>query len=201
MKMTESSMSSLAKQACKAYCATWPSSQDKHSDKDFEKWRNTVLDHWGSKVDEASGAVPKGGFKTIDTTVSAQVKASLASGKHLAKTQRVRESFSLLGDGLEMLQGSNELEYDDGDFYRILLREIIESGEAAGGGLQYSKLSKGGKVKKKRDRSYAKGRRLKYDVHEKLVGFLAPIPLPDGGPVDEIVAALFGRRGSMPSTA
>lgn len=197
LKTAETSLSSLSKQSGKTFFATWLPSEEKGSDKDFERWRDGILDHWGAKVDEASGAVRKGGFKSIDTTVSAQVKASLGSGKHLAKARRVRESLPMLGDDLEMKEGSNEAEYDDGEFYRTLLREIIESGEALGGGLRYSRLSKEGKVKKKRDRSFAKGRRLKYDVHEKLVGFLAPVPLPDPGPVDEIVAALFGQRGRV----
>lgn len=201
MKEAEGAVAALLKQADKAWVSSWPSGQGNLSDVDFEKWRDAALDRWGTKVNEASGIVPKGGFKTIDTTVSAQLKASLASGKHLSRTRRVKERIVLLGNDLEMCEGMNSIQFDDGDFYRTLLREIIESGDGAGGGLRYAQLSKAGKVKKKRDRSFAKGRRLKYEIHEKLVGFLAPVPLPDPGPLDEIVAAMFGKRGTVnPST-
>lgn len=200
LKEAESSLSGLLKQSSKAWSASWPSDDDEASDAGFERWRDAVLDRWGTKVNEASGVIPKGGFKTIDTTVSAQLKAALASGKHLTRTRRVKEPIALLGDNLELPQGSSLIQFEDGDFYRTLLREIIESGEGAGGGLRYAQLSKGGKVKKKRDRSFAKGRRLRYDVHEKLVGFLAPVPLPDPGPLDEIVAAMFGKHGTVPTT-
>lgn len=197
MKEADGALATLLKQADKAWVSSFPSGEHNVSDGDFEKWRDAVLDRWGTKVNEASGIVPKGGFKTIDTTVSAQLKASLASGKHLNRTRRVKESIVLLGSDLEMSQGVNVIQFDDGDLYRTLLREIIESGDGAGGGLRYAQLSKAGKVKRKRDRSFAKGRRLKYDIHEKLVGFLAPVPLPDPGPLDEIVAALFGKRGTV----
>lgn len=199
-KRVESVLSSLSSQVEKAWCASWPSEDDEVSDATFNKWRDAVLDRWGKKVSDASGIVPRGGFKTIDTTITAQMKAAIATGKHLERTRRVKENISLIGEDMEMEQGSNDLHFDDGDFYRTLLREIIESGDGAGGGLRYAQLSKSGKVKKKMDRSYAKGRRLKYDVHEKLVGFLTPVPLPDPGPLDEIIASMFGKRGTVPAS-
>lgn len=195
VKGAENVLTSLCGKVDKALSSSWPFEDVKASDANFDKWRNAVLDRWGKKVNEASGVVPQGGFKSIDTTITAQMKASLATGKHLERTQRVTEDVPLIGDDLMMEQGSNVLQFDDGDFYRTLLREIIESGEGTGGGLRYAQLSKSGKVKKKRDQSYAKGKRLKYDVHEKIVGFLTPVPHPDPGPLEEIIASLFGKRG------
>lgn len=179
----------------KSLNTSWPHDEE-DTDNEFDKWRDDVLDHWGKKINQATGKEPKEGYKTIDTSVSAHMKATLASGKHLKKSRRVSQAFELIGD-IEVTDGLNEQHYDDGDLYRILLREVIESGEGEGGGLRYAQLSKGGKVKKKRDRLLAKGRRLKYDVHDKLIGFLTPLPLPDPGPLDEIVAAMFGKRGTV----
>lgn len=193
----ESALQSLCGEVDSAWRTSWSAEDDSVSDSQFAQWRDSILDRWGEKVNEAAGIVPKGGFKSFDATVSAQMKASLATGKHLQRTRRVKESFPLIGCEVEMEQGPNDFHFDDGDFYRTLLREIIESGDGPGGGLRYAQLSKSGKVKKKRDRSFAKGRRLKYDVHEKLVGFLEPVPMPDPGPLDEILAALFGKRGTV----
>lgn len=179
--------------------SSWAHGGSKGSDAEFEKWRDSVLNHWGKKVNEASGLVPKGGFKAFDTSVTAQMNASLASGKHINRTRRVKEAIDLIG-GVELPEGTHEIHFDDGELYRTLLREIIESGDGTGGGLRYAQLSKSGKVKKKVSRGFAKGKRLRYDVHEKLVGFLAPIPLPDPGPVDEIIASLFGKRGTVTSS-
>lgn len=177
-----------------AWNGSWPDFSDDASDKKFEKWRDAVLDQWGRKVEEASGVVPKDGFKAFDTSVSSQIKAALKSGKQLERTQRVREPIALLG-GIELEAGSHEMQYDDREFYRTLLREIIETGDAPGGGLRYAQLSKQGRVKKKK-RGISKGKRVKYDIHDKMVGFLAPVPLPDPGPIDEIIANLFGKQQS-----
>ena len=196
LSSTESALASLCSQAEKAFTFAWPSEEEEDNPEEFTAWRNNTIDEWGKRVNEAEGIVPKGGFKAIDTSVSAQIKAALASGKHLSRSRRVREAMHLIGD-IELKQGNHEMQYDDGEFYRTLLRDIIESGDAAGGGLRYAQLSKGGRIKKKRDTSFAKGKRLKYDVHEKLVGFLTPMPMPDPGPVDEIIASLFGRMGTI----
>ncbi|KAI0565784.1 Apoptosis-antagonizing transcription factor [Gracilaria domingensis] len=186
----EASLNSLFVEADDAWKASWPADRNE-SFQSFSTWRTSVLDHWGRKVSEATGAVPKGGFKAFDTTVTAQVKSTLATGKHLERSRKVKESLELIG-GAELSAGSHAFHYDDSELYRCTLREIIESGEGNASGLRLDQLSKRGRVRKKRDGMSAKGRKLKYDVHEKLVGFLTPMPLPDGGPVDEILMSLFG---------
>ncbi|CAN8072930.1 unnamed protein product [Agarophyton chilense] len=191
----EASLNSLFSHADDAWSATWSAGQNKSS-KSFSKWRTSVLDHWGRKVNEATGAVPKGGFKSFDTTITAQVKATLASGKQLERSQKVKECFELIGGG-QVETGSHPFHYDDSELYRCTLREIIESGGENASGLRLDEVSKRGRVRKKRDRLRAKGRRLKYEVHEKLVGFLAPVPLPDAGPLDEILGSLFGRVSAV----
>lgn len=164
------------------------------SESTFTSWRDSVLDKWGRKVSEAEGLTPKGGFKVIDTSISGQLRAALESGKHDRRSRRVRAEVELLGGISVLAEGQNDAQFDDCDLYRSLLQEIIESGDGEGGALRHAQISKTGKVKKKIDRSGSKGKRLRYVVHEKLVGFLAPVPLPDPGPVDEILAGLFGKR-------
>ena len=95
---------------------------------DFTAWRDAELDKWGRRVKEASGVTPKGEFKAIDTTISAQVRATLQTGKHLQRSRRIKEPIRLYGNLGMLPAGSNDCHYDDGELYRSLLREVIESG-------------------------------------------------------------------------
>jgi Apoptosis-antagonizing transcription factor, C-terminal len=163
---------------------------------DPEVWRNGVLDAWAVNIQSMPSAPRTGvdgkvSFKAIDNRPSAQMRTILQSGKHLERCHKIKGAIILLENTVE-LAGSHPRHYDDGELYRSLLREVIESGDAPGGGLRYAQLSRSGRVRKKIDRRASKGRKLRYVVHEKLVGFLAPIPLPNPGPIDAIVAALFG---------
>lgn len=214
---TEAALSSLISHLEAVFMSSWPSSAGRpyneiesdddddvqdavdmnKANSDFELWRDAVLNLWGRKVSDASGVIPKDGFKAFDTSVTAQMKAAISSGKQLARTRRVAEPLTLVG-GVDLERGSHTMQFDDGEFYRTLLREIIESGDAPGGGLRHAQLSKEGRVKKKKDVSYSKGKRINYKVHEQMVGFLAPVPLPDPGPVDQILANLFGERRKVP---
>lgn len=189
-------LSSLEEKMQEALEAAWPSEEEEDQPGNFDDWRNQIMDEWGRKINVATGKEPTDGFKSMDNSVSAHMKAALESGKHLQKSRRVHQAIAMVG-GEEMGESVNEEHFNDGELYRILLREIIDSGAGEGGGLRHAQLSKSSKIKKKRDRKLAKGRRLNYDVHEKLVGFMAPIPLPDPGPLDEIIAAMFGKRGTL----
>lgn len=168
------------------------------SPKIVHSWCLDILDDWAQKMQAMPGTTGNRktsvSFKAIDNRPSTQVRTVLGAGKHLEKSRKVRGRLELWSNGneSEYLEGSNVRHFDDGDLYRALLREVIESGGAPGGGLQYAQLARSGRVRKKIDRRASKGRKLRYTTHEKLVGFLAPAPMPDPGPVDEILAALFG---------
>merc|ERR1712127_214504 len=72
--------------------------------------------------------------------------------------------------------------YDDDDFYHQLLRELIERRTVEGSdqvtlGRQWLEIQKlRAKAKRKVDTKASKGRRLRYQVHPKLVSFMAPYP-------------------------
>lgn len=187
---TEDAIKNLLSLLETSWSESWPSKDNQTSDADFEQWRDSVLNTWGRKINDASGSALKGTFKAFDTSVSAQMRAALASGKHLERTRRVKQAIQLLG-GSELYPGIHGSQFDDSEFYRMLLREVIESGDHPGGGLQHAKLSREGRSKKKKDVSSYKGKRVNYSVHEKMVGFMPGVPLPDPGPLDEILANLF----------
>ncbi|XP_014662168.1 PREDICTED: protein AATF-like [Priapulus caudatus] len=92
--------------------------------------------------------------------------------------------------------------FDDDDFYHQLLRELIERKTAdvtdpvalSRQWLQIQKLRS--KVKKKVDTKASKGRKVRYDIHSKLVNFMAPLDMcrVTDASRNELYSSLFGKR-------
>jgi protein AATF/BFR2 len=101
---------------------------------------------------------------------------------------------------------SNHFEfiYDDNDFYQEMLKELVESRIADSGnffylivqdpallGMKWSSIKLSRKKKKKVvDTRASKGRKIRYDPHEKLENFMAPVPVSNWH--DEMSEELFG---------
>lgn len=179
--------------------------------------RRTVLDKWSSKV-RGSGAssLPNARGKLLGSgtsgqqTITAVLDAQLASEAGERSTKRARNA-SVNGTSGE----SQEPVCDDTVFYQTLLRELVEqrmSSDSLTNGLDTlhiqlpSKLSlhpvTGMRNDKNRrqnvDSRATKGRKMRYDVHEKLQNFMAP---EDRGTWttrarDEFFASLLGRTAS-----
>ena len=100
--------------------------------------------------------------------------------------------------------------YDDGEFYSQLLKEFVEANSSATGGGGAAGLGLGAarsgrshvKRRKVVDRRASKGRKLRFDVQEKLVGFMAPVEEGEEPALArQLVGCLFGvvrssRKGS-----
>merc|ERR1712147_584924 len=105
----------------------------------------------------------------------------------MGRTQVVRVECSVLGQEREERDGQQEDKniFDDSDFYHHLLRELIEKKTAATSdsaevGRQWLQIQKlRSKLKKKVDTRASKGRKVRYDIHTKLVNFMAPVNQPD----------------------
>ncbi|TIA71414.1 hypothetical protein E3P91_02543 [Wallemia ichthyophaga] len=126
----------------------------------------------------------------IDTLKTTSNKVSLASTKGFSAVSKdawsqvedvMRELPKLRGRvgvrrGNNATTGQFEAEvFDDGDFYQTLLKEIIESKTGEANPEQPLKPNKN-KVKKDIDTRATKGRKIKYNVHDKLQNFMVPIP-------------------------
>lgn len=87
--------------------------------------------------------------------------------------------------------------FDDTDFYQQLLRDVIESrGEGADGADDWMALQREKKAKKKVDTKASKGRKIRYEVHEKLQNFMVPVPVVGAWheeQTDELFASLLGK--------
>lgn len=102
--------------------------------------------------------------------------------------------------------------FDDAELYGALLREFLDSSHVDGATMSalQSRTKKRKQVRcttvtcalpqrfSQVDRKASKGRKLRYHVHEKLVNFTAPVPLPDTGFAAQLAATLFGARGNGP---
>ena len=95
--------------------------------------------------------------------------------------------------------------FDDDDFYHNLLRELIEGKAGSSEGqkdhwLQIQKLR--AKANRKRvDTRASKGRKIRYDIHAKLVNFMAPVRNNRPGQIseearNELFASLFKSRNN-----
>ncbi|XP_069575820.1 protein AATF [Brachyistius frenatus] len=104
------------------------------------------------------------------------------------------------------LRNLDEDIFDDDDFYHQLLRELIERRTGAAdpndqvaAGRQWLAIQKlRSKIKKKVDTKASKGRKVRFQVHGKLLNFMAPM---DRGPMSdeargELYRGLFGQNSS-----
>lgn len=175
--------------------------------------RRAILDKWSSKVRGTPASLPNARGKLLGSasgqqSITAVLDAHVATelGDHPSK--RARQSGQTNGPG------SIEPVYDDTAFYQSLLRDLVEqrmsSSEAMTGGLDTlsqlpSRLPihpvtgmRNDKVKRDIDTRASKGRKMKFNVHEKLQNFMAP---EDRGSWtirarDEFFASLLGKTAS-----
>ncbi|KDQ06298.1 hypothetical protein BOTBODRAFT_39679 [Botryobasidium botryosum FD-172 SS1] len=92
-------------------------------------------------------------------------------------------------------EGDAEI-FDDTDLYQQLLRDVIDS-RSGKDGVEDWVTRKQHKVKKAVDTKASKGRKLRYEVHEKLQNFMVPVPVRSGAwheeQIDELFASLLGK--------
>lgn len=172
-------------------------------------YRDAVLTKWSRKIQAASGAsaLNQSKFSIQNQDAKLQVSTNLADMDRLVKRTRVnRSNYVVLGeeDKTESskknvdsnLQEREEI-FDDTDFYRILLKDLVDrrmADSSTGGGMKWTVVKP--KVKKNVDTKASKGRKLRYHVQEKIQNFDAPRQYIQWGDdqIDELFAGLFGQK-------
>ncbi|KAG8707203.1 rRNA-processing protein bfr2 [Ceratobasidium sp. 395] len=131
-----------------------------------------------------SGA--KGGGKAVGRT-----RVRRSGGTRIGTAADNDEGGEAGGDGAE---GDAEV-FDDLDFYQTLLRHVIDSRTGADGAEDWTTRQRLKKAKKVVDTKASKGRKLRYEVHEKLQNFMVPVPTGTWHEeqIDELFANLLGR--------
>ena len=162
-----------------------------------EPHRRAVLDKWSLKVTSAAAAAAAASngnkftqLRAVNQTPSAQIDSALAGdglSRLVSRTRVLRsetEGATKLGRA-PLSSNAEEVHdaevFDDSDFYSALLKELIErrsgvipSGEGATAAMMLSGLN-GKKKKANVDTRASKGRKLRYEVNDKIVNFMPPI--------------------------
>jgi len=120
--------------------------------------------------------------------------------KLLARTQISRGKKGRIGvsqeENVDMPDTADPDIFDDTDFYQKMLRDIIDARGGGNGGEDWMVSQKQKKAKKKVDTKASKGRKLRYEVHEKLQNFMVPVPVPGAWhdeQIDELFTSLLGK--------
>lgn len=172
----------------------------------FAEYRNSVIKKWNEKTRIATGSLNKNASQTTLKQIEFVMNDV---GKLRKKTRLKRSEYNIVGkplppddnDGRRSQEYDPEI-YDDDDFYHQILRDLIEYKSA--GVTDPIQLSKQWiqlqnmrrKMKRKIDTRATKGRRVRYDVHNKLVNFMAPIAVYDkwtDSAKNELYNSLFGK--------
>ena len=174
--------------------------------KSYIEYRNSVVQKWNEKTRITSGKLNKG----MSETTLKQIEFALNDKEKLLKKSRLKRSeYKIVGkeqvtedsDGRRIQDYDSEI-YDDDDFYHQLLRDLIEyKSSDITDPIQLSKQwiklqNMRRKMKRKIDTRATKGRRIRYNVHNKLVNFMAPITANDtwtDHAKDELYSSLFDR--------
>ncbi|XP_063990645.1 protein AATF-like [Diachasmimorpha longicaudata] len=173
----------------------------------FKPFRDSVIQKWNDKTRLASGNTTRGATQPVVKQIEYLLNDK---PKLIKRTQLKRSEYEIVGkdspddadeDGRRIQEYDPEI-YDDDDFYHQLLRELIEQKSAdLTDPIQLSKQwiqlqNMRSKMKRKIDTRATKGRRIRYNVHAKLVNFMAPITVDDTWSdlaKNELYNSLFGK--------
>lgn len=197
-------------------------------DKTLSEFRGNVLNKWSRKVQSSSGsnALNAGKFKVINQSAEQQVVNNLNDMERLKKkTYLNRSGVKPMGYQEENIQENedededenpdipkqiikqdkNEIKqiFDDEDFYRLLLNDLIDkkitsSNPINGVTLSLRQTQKAQKANKNIDTRASKGRKLKFNIQEPISHFETSINTQwDDNQIDEFFASLLGQKINM----
>ncbi|XP_032681183.1 protein AATF [Odontomachus brunneus] len=178
----------------------------RESHNSYTEYRDSVIKKWNDKTRIATSSLNK----SAGQTTLKQIEFAMSDiGKLRKKTRLKRSEYNIVGkplspddnDGRRLQEYDPEI-YDDDDFYHQMLRDLMEYKSAdLTDPIQLSKQwiqlqNMRRKMKRKIDTRATKGRRVRYDVHNKLVNFMAPITVYDtwtDSAKNELYNSLFGK--------
>ncbi|KAL6129078.1 hypothetical protein ACLB2K_072431 [Fragaria x ananassa] len=180
-------------------------------------FRNKEIDKWQTRAQVNTGAASiKGRLQAFNQSISQQVAAYMRDPSRMVRQMQMRQSAvgvfgtvlkgedtpkgeELQSDAAAQADGDPEL-LDDSEFYQQLLKEFFETIDPTSSETAFYSLKKMQSKKRKIvDRRASKSRKIRYNVHEKIVNFMAPEPrvLP---PMFPDLNCLFGLKNSKPAS-
>ncbi|KAK3583266.1 hypothetical protein CHS0354_011153 [Potamilus streckersoni] len=208
----------------KLQTAVFPECLEKRH-KAFSEFRDSTIQKWNDKTRLAGGKIKGKSFSAFEQSALAQIQQIMSDKERLIRrTQLKRSVYQVVGQPEKLQKDEDKIAFeqegedpssskdnlqdydpeifDDDDFYHQLLRELIERKTSeisdpialSRQWLEIQKLRK--KVKKKVDTKASKGRKIRYDIHKKLINFMAQYEnstWPDESR-DDLFKSLFGKR-------
>jgi protein AATF/BFR2 len=168
-------------------------------DRIISPFKKSCIEKWNKRV-QLSGSLGNKKFKAFNQELYAQIDQTISadSDRLFARTRTPRAEYKSFGK--KFIQISEGEIFDDHDFYATLLKEFIErktgdQEDYINIGVQWAKLKElQSKTKKKKEfaRKATKGRKLKFDVHDKLANFMAPAEVEtwEDYRIDELFSSL-----------
>jgi len=175
-------------------------------------YRDEALDRWHRKATLATGGAARAsGLVALNQALSQQVRHALSDPARLVARSQLPAAAASAARILDARDGKDAAEeaeeegakttssrdpetFDDADFYQQLLKEFMES---AGNADDDAALKRAPKRRKTVDRRASKGRRIRYDVQDKLVNFVSPVDKPVPPMLQSILSNLFGAKREL----
>ncbi|KAL5338838.1 apoptosis antagonizing transcription factor-domain-containing protein [Aspergillus crustosus] len=176
--------------------------------------RRAILDKWSSKVRGSASTLASSKTKLIGSSSTQQTITAVLDAHVASETADLRASKRARNGTTTSSSEPDQPVYDDAIFYQSLLRDLVEqrmsSSDAITNGLDTLHIlpssrnihpitgMRKDKVKRDVDTRASKGRKMRFDVHEKLQNFMAS---EDRGvwtthAREEFFASLLGRSAS-----
>ncbi|KAK9468238.1 apoptosis-antagonizing transcription factor [Lipomyces arxii] len=168
-------------------------------------YRAVVLERWSRKVDSANGIGALGNnkkFSVINQSVSAQIDDQLRDMDRLVARTYINRGNALVGGTVDRVDDGSMAKssgiFDDTDFYQVLLKDLVDKNMAASdmaGGVKWT-VSKPKTKRANLDVKASKGRKLRFQVQEKIQNFMPPIPTSSwsNDQIDDLFSGLFGQK-------
>lgn len=151
-------------------------------EKAIQDTRESTLEKWWSKTQGVSTIQlnQKLNNKAVSNSITGQLNETLNNTERLVKRTRIPRSCAPVQSAKEVEEDAEI--FDDTDFYQLLLKALVDqkitesSAGVGAAGVRWATAMREAKTKKKVDTKASKGRKLRYQVHEKLQNFMAPNP-------------------------
>ncbi|XP_019190401.1 PREDICTED: protein Aatf-like isoform X2 [Ipomoea nil] len=171
----------------------------------MSSFRDKSVDKWQRRAQVTSGAAAvKGKLHAFNQSISQQVGNYMRDPSKMIKGMQLsRSAVALFGTVPDLIatqeeginaDGNPEL-LDDSDFYQQLLKEFFETIDPTSSEKAFYTLKRLQTKKRKIvDRRASKSRKIRYNVHEKIVNFMAPQPVELPPMAPKLFENLFGFR-------
>ncbi|GAY50918.1 hypothetical protein CUMW_130300 [Citrus unshiu] len=175
-------------------------------------FRDKSIDKWQRKTQVTTGAAAiKGKLHAFNQNISDQVAAYMRDPSRMIKQMQQRRStvgvFEAVAVGVDNTKGKEENPdgdpelLDDSEFYQQLLKEFFETIDPTSSESAFYAIKKMQTKKRKIvDRRASKSRKIRYNVHEKIVNFMAPQPMDLPPMAPKLFENLFGLKTQKPAS-